>query len=58
MAHDTDIGRHTKKSDKNNKNSKSLQLLGDILILGLTTLQGRRMRGDLIKSFKMLLDFF
>ena len=37
---------HSKKSDKTNKNSRNLQLDGEIEVLGLTALLERKVKND------------
>ena len=48
------IWGHTKKNDKNNKESKRLQLQGRLEKLGSIISLQRRMRGDLIGTFKVI----
>ena len=49
-----EIGRHTEESDKNNKKVKDYSYRERLERLGLTTLLERRIRGDLIETFKMI----
>ena len=54
LVYNIEIGGHTKKSNKNNKKSKRLQLQGEIRENSINYFTRKKNGGDLIQSFKII----